>query len=45
MSDFRKTLERQKREIRQQFKALSKLYPGCFDKHGKPVVATLRLPV
>ena len=34
----------QKREVRKLFKQLAKLYPGAFDKQGRPLVATLRLP-
>ena len=35
---------RQIREARRTMKQLAKLYPGCFDKHGKPIVAVLSFP-
>jgi len=41
---IRQVIARQKRQIRKDFKALAKLYPGCFDERGKPVVAVLSLP-
>lgn len=44
MTPFQKAVQRQQREARAQFKALAKMYPGCFDSRGKPVVATLTLP-
>lgn len=31
-------------EARKTMKILAKLYPACFDKNGKPIVATLRFP-
>jgi hypothetical protein len=37
-------LTRMQAEIRREFKALAKVYPGCFDAAGKPIVAELRLP-
>jgi hypothetical protein len=35
---------RVQREARETMRQLAKLYPGAFDKNGKPLVATLRLP-
>jgi len=35
---------RQKAEARATLAQLAKLYPGCFDAQGRPIVATLRLP-
>ena len=32
------------REARQTMEQLARLYPGAFDKNGKPIVATLSLP-
>lgn len=32
------------REARQTMEQLAKLYPGAFDKNGKPIVATLTFP-
>mgnify|MGYP001227098927 CR=1 FL=1 len=44
MNNIREVIARQQREIREQFGVLAKLYPGCFDKSGKPIVVELRLP-
>lgn len=30
-------------DARRQIQQLAKLYPTCFDKHGKPIVATFRM--
>jgi hypothetical protein len=35
---------RQIREARRAMQMLAKLYPGAFDKHGKPLVASAKLP-
>ena len=35
---------RQQREARRTMKQLARLYPGAFDKQGKPRVAVLRWP-
>lgn len=32
-------------DARRQMERLAKLYPGCFDANGKPIVASARLPV
>jgi len=32
------------RQARADLAALAKLYPGAFDKQGRPLVATLRWP-
>lgn len=37
-------IARMKAEIRKEWRALAKVYPGAFDKNGRPLVATLRLP-
>lgn len=31
-------------ECRKSMQKLARLYPGCFDANGKPIVATLTLP-
>jgi hypothetical protein len=31
-------------EARKTMEQLQKLYPSCFDKDGKPIVATLTFP-
>jgi hypothetical protein len=36
---------RQIAEARASLAQLAKLYPGCFDKHGKPIVASARFPL
>lgn len=35
---------RQQAMARQELAALAKLVPECFDKNGKPIVATLTFP-
>jgi hypothetical protein len=35
---------RQIREARRTMRQLAKLYPGAFDKQGRPIVAVLRWP-
>lgn len=35
---------RQIAEARRAMEQIAKLYPGCFDAQGRPIVATLRLP-
>lgn len=37
-------IARMQADIRRDFKALAKIYPGCFDASGKPIVAELRFP-
>ena len=37
-------LLRQMREARRDMERLAKMYPACFDRNGKPLVATLHLP-
>lgn len=32
-------------DARRQMQQLAKLYPGCFDKQGRPIVAVARLPL
>ena len=44
MKDFAQRLREQQRQIREDFKTLRNLYPGCFGPNGKPLVAELRLP-
>lgn len=42
------TLEQLLRQIesaRRQMQELAKLYPGCFNKQGRPIVAVARLPL
>lgn len=40
----RDQLLKQQADIRRNFAELARLYPGCFDANGKPIVATLRPP-
>ena len=40
----REAILRQIAEARASLAQLAKLYPGCFDKHGKPLVASARFP-
>lgn len=40
----RKQILRQIAKARRNVRRLAKLYPGCFDEQGRPIVATLRLP-
>lgn len=40
IKDFAEVVKRQQEEIRKRFIILAKLYPGAFDRHGKPIVAT-----
>ena len=40
----RKAFMRQFALARRQARRLAKLYPECFDKDGRAIVATLRLP-
>lgn len=41
----REQLLRQIESARRQMQELAKLYPGCFDKRGRPLVAVARLPL
>lgn len=43
-SDERKSFLRQFTLARRQVAQLRALYPECFDKRGRAIVATLRLP-
>lgn len=38
---FAAEVARQQAQIRQDFRKLAKVYPGCFDKHGRPIWAVL----
>lgn len=40
----RKAFMRQFDLARRQVKRLAKLYPDCFDKNGRAIIATLRSP-
>lgn len=31
-------------EAQQSMQALAKIYPGCFDEHGRAIVATAHFP-
>lgn len=44
MTISREALLRQIDLSRQEIQKLSKLYPGAFDKNGKPIVASASLP-
>lgn len=44
MSMTRAQILAQIAEARASMAALRKLYPGCFDKDGRPLVATLSMP-
>lgn len=41
----REQLLRQIESARRQMQELAKLYPGCFDKRVRPLVAVARLPL
>lgn len=40
----REQLLRQINLARQLVRELANLYPSCFDKHGRPIVAVARFP-
>lgn len=41
---FLQSFRAQQAAARREFKQLAKLFPGAFDKNGKPLVATLTFP-
>lgn len=43
-AQFRASFLRQQEEIRKDFETMAKLFPGVFDKNGKPLVAVLAFP-
>lgn len=44
MSNFLHVIRAQQKQIRKDFKVLARMFPGAFDKHGRPIVAAARFP-